>query len=125
MEKKNEILELNFLGWNFEFALELIGYCELLEEKRKYVIVCQLLKSGLSISANVWKLRNAHGRKDFIAKCVIAAKETDETEYWLLLCQKSDQYPTGLLRKIYSIKKLLSKIIASSIKNSGNEKTLK
>ncbi len=33
MEKRNEILELSF-----EFALQIIDYCELLEEKRKYVI---------------------------------------------------------------------------------------
>ena len=39
MKKKNEILELSF-----EFALQIIIYCELLEENRKYVIARQLLK---------------------------------------------------------------------------------
>jgi len=34
MEKRNEIVELSF-----EFALQIIVYCELLEENRKYVIV--------------------------------------------------------------------------------------
>jgi hypothetical protein len=46
----------------------------------------------------------------------IAAKEADETEYWLLLCDKSDGYPDckELLEDCISIIKVLSKIIASS-----------
>ena len=112
--KRNEILELSF-----EFALEIISYCELLEAQRKYVIARQLLKSGTSIGANVREAQSPHSRADFISKLVISAKEADETEYWLLLCEKSQNYPNpeGLLNKILSIKKLLSKIISSSKKN--------
>ena len=114
MEKRNEILELSF-----EFALEIIEFSELLEGQKKYVIARQLLKSGTSIGANIREAQNAHSRKDFIAKCVIAMKEADESEYWLLLCQKSKSYPdpTPLDQKILSIKKLLSKIISTSTKN--------
>jgi four helix bundle protein len=114
MEKRNEVLELSF-----EFALSVIEFCEILEEKRKYVIARQLLKSGTSIGANMREAQNAHSRKDFIAKCVIAMKEADETEYWLLLCEKSKNYPNpeNLLKEAASLKKLLSKIIATSIKN--------
>lgn len=114
MEKRNEILELSF-----EFALKIIAYSEALEEKRKYVIARQLLKSGTSVGANIREAQNAHSRKDFIAKCIIAAKEADETKYWLLLCEKSPGYPNPgiLLENILSLKKLLSKIISSSIKN--------
>ena len=114
MVKRNEILELSF-----EFALETIEFSELLEEKRKYVIARQLLQSGTSIGANIREAQNAHSRKDFVSKCVIAMKEADETEYWLLLCQRSKSYPDPgeLLNRILSIKKLLSKIISPSIKN--------
>ena len=114
MEKRNEILELSFA-----FALSIIEYSELLEAHRKYVIARQLLKSGTSVGANIREAQNAHSRKDFIAKCVIAAKEANETEYWLLLCQKSKNYPDPgvLLSRIMSIKKLLSKIISTSVKN--------
>ena len=109
--KRNEILELSF-----EFALDVIKYCEGLEEQRKYVIARQLLKSGTSVGANVREAQNPHSRADFISKMVIAAKEADETEYWLLLCQKSQNYPDPgeLMNSILSIKKLLSKIIGSS-----------
>ena len=108
------ILELSF-----EFALEIIEYCEVLESKRRYVIAQQLLKSGTSVGANVREAQNAESKIDFIHKLKIAAKEADETEYWLLLCQQSKSYPSldSLLDKIISLKKLLSKII-STTKNS-------
>jgi four helix bundle protein len=46
----------------------------------------------------------------------IAAKETDETEYWLLLCKHSDGFPDCdiLLDDCSSLIKILSKIISSS-----------
>ena len=80
-DKENVIVKLT-LG----FALEIIEYSELLEEKRKYVIARQILKSGTSIGANAREAQNAESKADFIHKMKIAAKEADETEYWLLLC---------------------------------------
>jgi four helix bundle protein len=114
MEKRNEIFELSF-----DFALKIIAYSEVLEDNRKYVIARQLLKSGTSIGSNIKEAQNANRRKDFVAKCIIAMKEADETEYWLLLCQRSKYYadPETLLPEILSLKKILSKIISSTIKN--------
>ena len=47
---------------------------------------------------------------------IIAAKEADESEYWLQICRDSEGYPkpAELLNDIESIKKILFKIIASS-----------
>ena len=111
--KKNLLLDLTI-----DFSLDIIKYCELLEEKRKYVIARQLLKSGTSIGANSHESQNAQSKKDFIHKLKIAAKEADETKYWLILCDKSENYPnTGELpNKLLSIQKVLSKIIASTHK---------
>jgi len=118
MEKKNEILELSF-----EFALDVIRYCDLLEENRKYILARQLLKSGTSIGANIRESQNAESTPDFIHKLKIAAKEADETQYWLLLCQKSENYPNpdNLLEQIESIKKLLNTIIATMKRKLSNK----
>lgn len=118
MKPRNEILELSF-----EFALKIIEFSDILEFNRKYVIARQLSKSGTSIGANVREAQNAHSRKDFISKCIIALKEADETEYWLLLCDRSESIedPGKLLLDIISIKKLLVKIVSTSKKNE-NEK---
>ncbi|MCU4177457.1 four helix bundle protein [Carboxylicivirga sp. N1Y90] len=112
--KPNIIVELSF-----QFALDIIEFCELLEEKRKYVVGKQLLKSGTSIGANVREAQNAESKADFIHKLKIAAKEADETEYWLELCKHSNNYPfnENLLVQIKSIIKVISKIIGTSKRN--------
>jgi four helix bundle protein len=114
-EKKNTIVELSF-----EFALEIIEFTEQLELEKKFVIGRQLLKSGTSIGANVREAQSAESKADFIHKIKIAAKEAEETEYWLLLCQKAKNYPNceTLLQKINIISKVISKIISSSKSNS-------
>ena len=110
-KEKNLIVELSF-----NFALKGIKFTDLLEKDRKFVVANQLLKSATSIGANVREAQNAESKTDFIHKMKIAAKEADETEYWLLLCDKSDGYPNckELLEDCASIIRVLSKIIASS-----------
>jgi four helix bundle protein len=46
----------------------------------------------------------------------IAAKEAEETEYWLILCDLADSYPKPeqLLLEIKSIQKLLAKILSKN-----------
>ncbi len=119
MYKKNRILELSF-----SFSLKIIEYCELLEEKRKYIILNQLLRSGTSIGACIRESQQAESKADFCHKLKIAAKEAEETEYWLLLCKMSSNYPTpdDLLVEIIPIKKLLNTII-SRIKTNSRPKT--
>ncbi len=113
-DKENLIVNLSI-----SFALEIIEYCELLESKRKFVLANQLLKSGTSIGANVHEAQNAESKADFIHKIKIAAKESDETDYWLTLCSLSPSYPNpvGLDVKVLSIINVLSKIISSSKNN--------
>lgn len=113
-DKDNLIVNLSV-----EFALVIIEYCELLEENRKFVIANQLLKSGTSIGANVREAQNAESKVDFIHKLKIAAKEADETEYWLILCERSKNYPdpSALKEKLNSIYNVISKIIITSKKN--------
>jgi len=112
-DQKNLIVDLSL-----DFALDMIEFCEILESKRKYVIAKQLLKSGTSIGANIREAQNAESKADFIHKLKISAKEADETEYWLILCQKSKTYPfeEKLMKDLISIIKVLSKIISSSKK---------
>jgi four helix bundle protein len=113
-DKENIIVDKSF-----QFALKIVAYCEMLEENRKFIIARQLLKSGTSIGANVREAQNAESNADFIHKLKIAAKETDETEYWLLICKYSPSYPFDekLLETVNEIGKILSKILSTSINN--------
>lgn len=116
--KENLIVSLTL-----DFAVDIILYAEELEAKRKFVVSNQLLKSGTSIGANVREAQNAESKADFIHKFKIAAKEVDETEYWLLLCQRVPSYPdpSHLQERLSSIARVISKIIISS-KNIKKEK---
>ena len=110
---KNLIVDLTF-----EFSLKIIRYVALLEKEKKFVLARQLLRSGTSIGANVREAQNAESKADFIHKMKIAAKEADETEYWLLLMDKLENYPLckDILADCGSIIRVLSKIIGSSRK---------
>ncbi|WP_317126661.1 four helix bundle protein [Chryseobacterium indoltheticum] len=57
-----------------QFSLDIIEFCELLEEKRKFVIAKQLLRCGTSIGANAFEAQNPHSKNDFINKIKISAK---------------------------------------------------
>lgn len=101
---------------SLQFAVEIIKFTEILENQRKYVIARQLLKSGTSIGANIREAQNAESKADFIHKMKIAAKEADETVYWLILCKLSENYPydESLHQNLVELIMILSKIISTS-----------
>ena len=99
-----------------EFSLAIINYCELLEQKKKFVIAKQLLRSATSIGANVFEAQNAESKADFIHKMKIAAKEASETLYWLILCERNIAYhcDAKFRNDLNDIIRILSKIISST-----------
>jgi len=109
--KENIIVDMSF-----DFAVQILEFCDELDEAKKFHVSNQLLKAGTSIGANVREAQNAESIADFIHKMKIAAKEADETEYWLLLCKFAQGYPESedLLEGIEPIIKILSKIISTS-----------
>jgi four helix bundle protein len=115
---KEKIDQNLILKLSFEFALLIIEYTERLESQKKYVIARQLLKAGTSIGANAMEAQNAESKADFIHKFKIAAKEGEETQYWLLLCDYAESYPEckNLLTRIQEINSIMGKIISSSKK---------
>ena len=115
--KNNELLNVTF-----ELALKIIEYTEELEDKRKFTIANQILKSGTSIGANAREAQGAESRQDFVHKLKIAYKEAEETDYWLSLCIASKNYPSpkkDLIHLVESRLKLLGKIISTSKRNKS------
>jgi four helix bundle protein len=80
--KDNLIVDLSF-----NFGLASVEFTDELQIRRKFAVANQLLRSGTSIGASIWESQNAESKRDFIHKLKIAAKEGEETEYWLLLCK--------------------------------------
>lgn len=109
--EKNPILKLTI-----QFSLLIIEYCELLDSEKKFIVSKQILRSATSIGANSMEAQNAESKADFIHKLKIAAKEADETQYWLTLCEYSPAYPEckNLWPKLEEIQKLLNAILGSA-----------
>lgn len=114
---QKELIEKNpLLKLSFEFSLLILQYCDLLDQQRKYAISKQLIRSGTSIGANSMEAQNAESKADFIHKIKIAAKEADETQYWLALCEFADGYPeTNMIgNKLTELQKIMSAILGTA-----------
>lgn len=111
MQPENIIVNLKF-----QFALDIVAFCEILEQSRKYNLANQLFRSGTSIGANVREAQGAESKADFIHKMKIAYKESEETKYWLEICKSAPSYPdsSNLLNNIESIQRIIGKIFTTS-----------
>jgi four helix bundle protein len=121
---KQALIEGNpLLKMSIDFSVSTIRYCQLLQEKKQFVIGNQLLKSATSIGANAMEAQNAESKLDFIHKLKIAAKEADEVQYWLLICERVTAYPASadLKLQLEGLQKMLNKIISTAKKNNTVE----
>lgn len=114
MEKQNLIVEMTE-----KFAVKIIDFHVEVKNAGVPTMAEQLFKSGTSVGANVSEAQNAESRRDFIHKMKIAAKEGDETAFWLKLCTQSSRLPDPgeLCAEIKSINKVLNRIIVSAKTN--------
>ena len=72
------------------FALHVVRLYKYLRERKESVIAKQMLRSGISIGANIAESRCAQSKADFASKLQIALKEAAETDYWLELLRDSE-----------------------------------
>jgi four helix bundle protein len=105
------------------FADQILPFTRAIRKQGDYDIARQILKSGTSIGANVAEAQNPESNADFIHKMKIAAKEASETQFWLGLCQRSQDLPNPghLEQDIIVIMKILGAIISSSKRNGGGK----
>ncbi len=113
-DKENLIVEMTF-----NFALEVIDFSEEIRSTNRFEMASQIFRCGTSIGANVMEAQNAESKPDFIHKFKISAKEADELNFWLRLCEESKHYPNPsekIFNDLKSIGLIISKIISSSKK---------
>ena len=104
------------------FALRIIKFCKLLDEKKEYIISKQLFRCGTSIGANIRESNNAQSTADFINKLSIALKEADETSYWLELLVESEIIDQQQYEELIIDVKEIIAILTSSIKTLKSKK---
>ena len=118
MAVKNEIAEKSK-----RFALCVIRLAQYLQsEKKEYVLSKQLLRSGMSIGANVREAIRAQSDADFYAKLSIALKEADETAYWLELLVESAYIGSDAFDRVYADCEELIRLLVAITKTLKNKK---
>jgi four helix bundle protein len=71
---------------SYDFALAIVKEVRRLREtNREFELTGQLVRSATSVGANVEEAGAGQTKKDFITKMAIAAKEANESRYWLRL----------------------------------------
>ena len=104
---------------SMDFAVRIVNlYKYLTKEKSEYILSKQLLRSGTSIGANVNEAIRAQSQADFVSKMHIALKEAGESEYWILLLEKTDYLSKVQADSIFKDCESLIKILVSIIKTT-------
>ena len=85
---KSELVE-----YSVDLSIRIVSFYTWLQKTRsEYVMSKQILRSGTSIGANIHEAGFAVSLADFINKMQIAAKEANETDYWLLILERTGYY---------------------------------
>ena len=125
-DKKNIVVELSI-----QFSLGIISFSEILRNQRHFDLASQVFRIGTSIGANIHEAQNAESLVNFTHKFKIAAKEANEVNYWLELCERSKHLPSSdLKQELKNLIQLISKIITTSKKKlfaikSGDNNSVK
>ena len=118
MRKENIILEKSF-----DFAVRIVKLNKyLVSDKKEYILSKQIIRSGTSIGALVREAQHAESNADFVHKLSIALKEANETDYWLLLLNKTEYIEDKIYKSLYDDIQELLKLLVSIIKSSKNRK---
>ena len=80
----------------------------------------QILRSGTSIGANIHESEYAISRADFKNKLRIAAKEANETEYWLIILSNTGYFDPAF-NDLKVLLKSIIKMLTSSLNTLGDE----
>ncbi len=104
---------------SFDFALKVIqAYKEIMKTHKEYVLSKQLLRSGTSIGAMIRESEFAQSKADFISKLSIGLKESNETEYWIQLLQKSGYLSNERVRELIEENREIISMLVASIKTA-------
>jgi four helix bundle protein len=104
---------------SYSFALRMVkAYKFLSVEQREFVLSKQMLRSGTSIGALIREAEYAQSTPDFIHKLSIAAKEANETEYWIQLLKDSGYINIEAFASIHADCVELIKLLTSIIKST-------
>ena len=103
---------------SIDFSVRIVNLSKYLCSHNEFIIANQILRCGTSIGANTAESQEAQSKADFIAKLYISLKEARETEYWIIILNKTDYISSSqrdsLMKDLNEIISLLTAIILST-----------
>lgn len=99
-----------------QFALRVIRLAEVLPKKRAaWIISDQVLRSSMSIGANLSEAKGSGTRLEFKRFNEIALKSAQETRYWLELIQAAKMIPSEELEMLQDEVNQIIRMLAAGI----------
>jgi len=119
MENKNLIKDKSYA-----FAIRIVNmYKHLTADKKEFILSTQVMRSGISIGANVQESEAAISMADFSSKISIAYKEAQETCYWIRLLHDTGYIDSKSYDSMLNDYTEICKILFTILKSSGRIKT--
>lgn len=103
-------------GRCYKFSLEIIKFMETLPNQRScWIIADQLLRSSMSVGANLTEATSSSSRLEFKKFHEIALKSSNETKYWLGLLKDSGKGAPEKIDELLEEITEISNMIASGV----------
>lgn len=100
----------------YVYALKIIKFVESIPYRpTTRVLTGQLVRSGTSVTANIFEAKSASSRKDYINFYNHALKSANETKLWLCLLRDSGATKTEVVRPLLKETVEIAKILGASI----------
>jgi len=100
----------------YDFSIKTIKY---LKSKKwdafSLIVAKQVLRSAMSVGANVIEVKNSSSRTEFKRYYEIALKSCNETAYWICLIRDGFENKDDELKALLKECNELSKILAASV----------
>lgn len=114
----NEEFRNKLLNKSFDFSNKLVKFITTLPKNEVFRVTNdQVLRSGLSIGANISEAQGGSSRNDFKNFIQHAYKSSIETRYWLAVIEKSEfTIDRKMLLELVNLVRELSKILISIIR---------
>jgi len=115
-QNNNLNLKSNLRYRAYKFSLMVIKFVSSFPNKRIYWIMeDQLLRSAMSIGANIIEAQASSSRREFIKFYEIALKSANETKYWLCLLRDGYLINKEEVAKILKEAEEVSNMLGSSL----------